>query len=446
MAALCAASCISVLHAQTVPAQPFHQYTAYCGLWRTDGGFQSTIRLRNSLVVAEVDAYVTLYMADGTAYSLAPVHLEKSAVATIRVNDALAQMPPAIADRATTYGSATMTYRYSFQGAVYASMSLLDPIRSLQYNYSFTFPMEAARAINQGTVTPGDKERTVLEGLWWKFRPASGGFVALANPSTADLAVQLLATDSSGAVGFSLSVTVPSLATKLIALRDVLGPIASNLGGLQIEYQADMDSIIVSAGLEDDTRGYSANLPLTMAAMSASAGTLQRYASVGIMTGAPDPMMNFPKKLIFSPYSYLRNVGSQPRGVEVDANYTDAAGAPHSFPVANLAPRPGQCSQLPLNALAKNVPSTGDVNLEFSWIGSSQDILMGTGSVDQTGNYVFAVVPSAVAPSGSKHSVYWQYQGGFDTMYTLWNPDAKLEDLLVTLYFGKGVQQYSCLE
>jgi len=67
---------------------------------------------------------------------------------------------------------------------------------------------------------------------------------------------------------------------------------------------------------------------------------------------------------------------------------------------------------------------------------------MGTGSVDQTGNYVFAVVPSAVAPSGSKHSVYWQYQGGFDTMYTLWNPDAKLEDLLVTVYFGKGVQQY----
>jgi hypothetical protein len=441
-AALYAASSMNFLHAGTVAPQLLHQYTAYCGLWRTDGSFQSTIRLRNSLTVAEVDAYVTLYMADGTAYTLPPVHLQKSAVATIKVNDALAQMPEAIAGRASTYGSATMTYTYSFQGAVYASMSLLDSIRSLQYNYSFTFPMEASRSTTQSVITPDTTQQTALEGLWWKFRPVSGGFIALANPSNADLSVQLSATDSTGAVGSSLTVTVPSRATKLISLRDVLGPVTSSLGGLRISYQADMDSIIVSAGLEDDLRGYSANLPLAIPAMSASGTTSQRYASVGIMTGVPDPMMNFPKKLIFTPYSYLRNIGPEPRAVEVDMNYTDAAGTPHSAPLTNLTLQPGQSSQLPSSALVRALPTSGDINLVFSWTGSPQDILMATGSVDQSGNYVFAVVPSAVAPSGSKHSVYWQHQSGFDTMYTIWNPDTKAEDLLVTLYFGKGANEY----
>jgi hypothetical protein len=273
IAALFAASCLDLpLIAQqalpAIPELPFNQYTAYCGLWRTDGGFQSTIRLRNSLTVAAVDAVVTLYMADGTSYTLPPMHLPQSAVATINVNDALARVPSSLAGRVSTFGSATMTYRYSFQGAVYASMSLLDSVRSLQYNYSFVFPMEAAHASNQGTLNPDIAERTVLEGLWWRFRPTSGGFIALANVSTKDIAVNVTASDGSGNTGSTLSVLVPSRATKLVALSDALGQIQSPYGGVRVDYQADMDSVLVSAGLEDDSRGYSANLPLAMPPMS----------------------------------------------------------------------------------------------------------------------------------------------------------------------------------
>lgn len=65
-------------------------YTAYRALWRTNGGFQSTIRLTNMLVIGNMDAQATLYMADGTAYPLPPVRVPASGVATLSVNEALA--------------------------------------------------------------------------------------------------------------------------------------------------------------------------------------------------------------------------------------------------------------------------------------------------------------------------------------------------------------------
>ena len=66
------------------------------------------------------------------------------------------------------------------------------------------------------------------------------------------------------------------------------------------------------------------------------------------MTGTRDPMMNFPKTLVFSPYGHLRNVGTQPQTVTFGMNYTDSKDAPHSLPVRNVTLQPGQSSQLAL--------------------------------------------------------------------------------------------------
>src|SRR6266481_791140 len=60
------------------------------GFWRTDGGFVSTIRIKNVLVVAPIQVTPTIFMADGTAYPLRPVMLATSGVASININDALA--------------------------------------------------------------------------------------------------------------------------------------------------------------------------------------------------------------------------------------------------------------------------------------------------------------------------------------------------------------------
>jgi hypothetical protein len=49
--------------------------TLSAGLWRVDRGFEATIRIKNSLVVSGLTVVPVLYMADGTAYELAPVPL-----------------------------------------------------------------------------------------------------------------------------------------------------------------------------------------------------------------------------------------------------------------------------------------------------------------------------------------------------------------------------------
>src|SRR5437867_3293262 len=52
----------------------------YCGLWRVDGGFLSTIHIKNSLIVGPLDVTPVLYMADGAEYALPAVHLPISGV------------------------------------------------------------------------------------------------------------------------------------------------------------------------------------------------------------------------------------------------------------------------------------------------------------------------------------------------------------------------------
>ncbi len=44
-------------------AQSNKAYILYSGLWRTDGGFVSTIRIKNVLVVAPMDVVPVLFMA-----------------------------------------------------------------------------------------------------------------------------------------------------------------------------------------------------------------------------------------------------------------------------------------------------------------------------------------------------------------------------------------------
>ncbi len=82
------------------------------------------------------------------------------------------------------------------------------------------------------------------------------------------------------------------------------------------------------------------------------------------------------------------------------------------------------------------------ITLSYSYDGYRGDILAGIGSTDQTGNYVFPVIPSAAYMGGARASHYWLADGGFDTMYTLWNPEPDAQELLVTLKYGKNGESY----
>jgi len=80
----------------STPAQANKTYMLYSGFWRTDGGFVSTIRIKNVLVVAPMDVTPVLFMADGTPYMLSSVHVAVSGVAAVNINDALAAAPSSI--------------------------------------------------------------------------------------------------------------------------------------------------------------------------------------------------------------------------------------------------------------------------------------------------------------------------------------------------------------
>ena len=105
----------------------------------------------------------------------------------------------------------------------------------------------------------------------------------------------------------------------------------------------------------------------------------------------------------------------------------------------------GQTTQLDLpSAMAKAGLTNFDgmVNLTFNYSGAPGDVLIATGSTDQSSNYVFEVVPEGVGSSGGKEISYWKLGDGYDTMITLWNPGAEAEDLVLTLYYAEGSGTY----
>lgn len=79
--------------AVAAPSMPNEVHVLHGGLWRTDGGFVSTIRIKNVLVVAPMDVTPVLFMADATPYMLSPVHLAVSGVATVNISSATMTSP-----------------------------------------------------------------------------------------------------------------------------------------------------------------------------------------------------------------------------------------------------------------------------------------------------------------------------------------------------------------
>ncbi len=256
-------------------AKILREYTAYCALWRTDATFRSTIRLKNSLDTAPIDATVTLYMADGTPYVLPAIHLAKAAVDTVEVNQALAQAPETVQSHLSRFGSASVKYRYDWQGVVLASMSILDTARSLEYMPSFTWPEVLA------TVAKGAPPPQSYEALWWRYGDSSAGFVALANATEASVGVEVSVSGLQEPAGTSL--VLGPHATVMLDLKTFFAGDPGRVGGLHIAYNGVRGAIQVVGGLEDATKGFSVDLPVTLRIPPIAPAGPQQMASVGVM-------------------------------------------------------------------------------------------------------------------------------------------------------------------
>ncbi len=83
------------------------------------------------------------------------------------------------------------------------------------------------------------------------------------------------------------------------------------------------------------------------------------------------------------------------------------------------------------------------LNSSASFDGHDGDVLMTTGSTDQTGNYVFEVMPNSVGPEVGLQMAYWNTCCGNDTMYSLWSPGGETQRVVLTLYSSDGIDTYA---
>ncbi len=432
--------------AKTAVAQTMKTYTMYSGLWRTDGGFVSTIRVKNILVVAPLDVTPLLYMADGTPYMLPSVHVPVSGVVTVNVNDALAAAPQSVAGHVSQFGSVALIHTYSSPGHVSASMAVIDASRSLSFTFPFSEPM-------------GDPMQQTLEGLWWKHDPDASGWIALSNVSDAAAQANVQLVGPGNAVQPSRTIALSPHTTHMFHLEDFASnpsPLVKDAGGIRVQYTGQPGSVQVTGGLENDSEGYSANIPFWGHDMSSAPATSITYASAGLMIGKPDPMMmpGFPKDTTFTPYLVLRNTTEKPLDVGLQLNYMTGMGsssmstnssAPvtRSLPTQHLAP--GEAKQVDIQSAINSARFgnfNGSINLSTSFTGKGGDLVLASGSVDQTGTYVFEVEPQGVSATHSKFSNYWGVADGNDTMFSLWNPTDTAQDILATFYYADGSGKY----
>src|SRR6266404_1570859 len=196
------------------------------GFWRTDGGFVSTIRIKNVLVVSPMDVTPVIYMADGTAYPLRPVHLPIPAVTTLYINDALAAAPPSVANHISQYGNAALMYSYSSPGHVTASVAVIDAFRSLSYTFLFSEIL-------------GEPMQQTLEGLWWKHDQGVSGWIALSNATDRDTQANLQFLGHAGEEAANRSINLPANSTQMFRLEDFANSpsaLTKQAGGIRVQY------------------------------------------------------------------------------------------------------------------------------------------------------------------------------------------------------------------
>jgi len=80
----------------------------------------------------------------------------------------------------------------------------------------------------------------------------------------------------------------------------------------------------------------------------------------------------------------------------------------------------------------------GYAQLSLSYDGRYRDVIFDTGSADQSGTYVFQVMPSGEAPTANKIISYWTAEGDSSTMISIWNYAAKPQDATLVLYYSGG--------
>ncbi len=415
-----------------MPLRPAPGTTA-AGPWIVDGHSQSTIFIKNIVETSAITVTPVLHLSDGSEYKLPAVPLEPSGIAKVDIDASLEAL--GIVPNATLSGWVELQYNWPWN-PICAMIRVVDVTRSVVFTFGFGTPESLDP---QSHHTPGPQ---ITEGMWWKQEPRVTGFLALANTTSRPITSKIDVSDNHSSLLGTHSITIAPHAMETLDLLE-LQSASTSAGGIRITYAGEQDALIVSGGLEDIGAGYSANIPFASpphAAPPMSKPTVpQGIAELALMTGDADPWMHFPSGTVFTPYSVLRNVSAAPISVTPTAWWMQGS-TPASFdlPRFTLAPLETRTLNVPaLLAAAGLKDFSGSVNLDFDTQGQS-GLLLASGAVDQTFNYVFPVVARGIVPSASKSLSYWSTGNGDDTMVTMWNPADEQQSFIFRLSFAGG--------
>ncbi|MHB8502203.1 MAG: hypothetical protein ACYDHE_14825 [Candidatus Acidiferrales bacterium] len=396
------------------------------GYWRIDHTFQPSLIITNVLQNVALPVTPLLYAADGTEYQLSPITLAPAGVVSIDIRAALAIAPEEIKGHFSDYGSSAVKYVWHWPGAATALVDNRDGNRSLNFNFELKTPMLMQHGASA----------TVQEGLWWREDSGVKGFLALVNVAPRPVSVQVRVLSDYGAFESERTIQLQTNETRNL---DLLGDANGSSGGIRVAYQGTERDVVVAGGLENPQEGYSAQIPFVTASSNPKPANIG-LSSVGLMLGAPDPMMKFPAGTQFGIYLALRNTSSLPILVTPTLYYMDGAN-PIKTDLNKLALAAGQAKHWAPQELATELglPNlNGMVNLMFSYQGGRNDVIMANGSIDQTKSYVFEIKMEGVSKSLGKGLKDWDVSNGNDTMISVLNPGDKDEDLSITFYFDGG--------
>jgi hypothetical protein len=422
--------------------KPMARQSATGGLWMTDGKWKASLYLKNRLKTDPITVAPVLYLSNGQRYPLAPVTLEPSGTAIVDIGQGLESV--GIAPYATLCGYAEIEYQWPW-AAVTATVKNVDVVNSLIFIFSLqpSPDWHPEHMESMPTTLP-----TSFEGLWWKQEKDVSGFLALSNVTGQAIHATIRLTDKGDAPFANYQVTVSPHGTKMLTL-DELKTAAGNEGGVYLTHDGPERGLDINGGLQDQAVGYSARLRMQPQLQQSPTSQPQSpqilsFSELGLMTGAADPMMDFPSGTVFTPYSLVRNISDQPGSVTPELWWM-SGGSPHSALLPQMTILPHETLNLRAPALLaaaglKNF--SGSVNLILDTKAQAGGLLMSSGSVDQKNTYVFEVLTHAVEEGAAKELCYWSTGNGDDTMVTLWNPADEPQDLAFTLFYSGGQYVY----
>ncbi|HEY6766413.1 MAG TPA: Ig-like domain-containing protein [Candidatus Sulfotelmatobacter sp.] len=406
------------------------------GFWMIDANRKASIYLKNGLETSSIAITPSLYLSNGVRYKLSPVTLEASGTAVVSINDALREK--GISPWATLSGFVEVEYTWAWD-PLCVSVTSTDPIHSTIFTYGLQpsvltdLRFHISKAKLDGMY--------VTEGMWWKPEGGVTGFVALSNITAESIDARVQVSDNENNPLGVYGVRVSPHGTKIVSLRALEQAAIGATGGLRVLHTGTEEGLLINGGLEDQTSGYSANLPFHYRFSSAPQPSApETYAELGLTTGAADPMMQFPAGTEFTPFSVARNVSDQPASVTPTFYWMQGSTAQsarlHSFTLLPFETRQLDVPSLLADAGIRGF--NGSVNLILEARGQPRSLLLASGSVDRKYTYVFQVLPHGVQDSVAKTISYWSTAKGDDTMVTVWNPADESQDYRFTLFFAGG--------